>query len=136
MKSLIKTHKKTQKILTYSCHLLRFGSCGIKILSDLRFTTEQITSLNRFLLKKLKDLSGSSKKLKFWSFLQTNRTLTKLSLESRMGKGKRPIYTEVLFLRKGSIILEFNNLKGQQLKEIYYLVEKQLSVKLKLVLKK
>ena len=68
--------------------------------------------------------------------LQLNRTLTKLSLESRMGKGKGPIYTKVLFLEKGSIIYEFENLKFQQIKEIYEFFKKYMSVKVVLVRKK
>lgn len=130
-----KTHKKLFKNLTYSFHLLKFGSFGFKILSDLRLTTEQINSLERSLVKKLRSLSGQTKKYKIWSHTQTNKTLTKLSLESRMGKGKGPIYTEVLFLKKGSMIYEFKNLTNQQIREVFTFIKKQISVKLLLVSK-
>lgn len=59
-----KTHKKTPKNLTYSRHLLKFGSYGFKMLSDLRLTKEQVNSLERALVKKLKYLSSPSKKAK------------------------------------------------------------------------
>ena len=131
-----KTHKLIPKNLTYSCHLLRFGSCGFKVLSDLQLNQEQINSMNRFLNKKIKNASNYSKKVKIWTFLNPNKTLTKLSLESRMGKGKGAIYTEALFIKKGSIIYEFNNLKFSQIKEIFNTIKKQVSVESKLIYKK
>lgn len=130
-----KTHKKSFKNLTYSFHLLKFGSFGFKILSDLRLTTEQRNSLERSLVKKLRSFSSQTKKYKIWSHTQTNKTLTKLSLESRMGKGKGLIYTEVLFLKKGSMIYEFKNLTNQQIREVFNFIRKQISVKLLLVSK-
>ena len=136
MKILKKTHKLNTKNLTYSRHLLKFGTYGLKVLSDLHLTKDQIVSIERNLTKKLKDLSSATSKLKFWSFLQVNKTLTKLSLESRMGKGKGPIHTEVLYIKKGTLIYEFNILKSQQVREIYFLVEKYISVKLKLISRK
>lgn len=130
-----KTHNKLKKNLTCSRHLLRFGSFGLKVLSDFRLTKEQIVVLERSLIKKLKSFSHYSKNSKVWSFIQPNKTLTKLSLESRMGKGKGPIYTEVLFLKKGSIIYEFKNLTFQQNQEFFNFVKNQISVKLALVSK-
>lgn len=91
--------------------------------------------LERSLVKKLKSFSHHSKNYKVWLTIQPNKTLTKLSLESRMGKGKGPIYTEVLFLKKGSIIYEFKNLTFQQTKEFFNFVKNQISVKLSLVSK-
>ena len=133
---MIKTHKLIVKNLTYSRHLLKFGSYGLKVLSDLRLNKEQIESLNRSLQRKVKTLSNYSKKIKIWDFLQPNKTLTKLSLESRMGKGKGSIYTEVLFMKKGSIIYEFDNMKSSQVIEIFNFIKKQFSVEVKLINKK
>ena len=130
-----KTHKKISKNLTYSFHLLKFGSVGFKILSDLRLTREQINSLERALTKKLRSFSSQTKKYKIWSHTQTNKTLTKLSLESRMGKGKGSVYTEVLFFKKGSIVYEFKNITNQQIREVFNFIKKQISVKLLLVSK-
>ena len=64
MKDILKTHKPTYKKLTYSCHLLKFGSFGIKVLQDVRLTTEQITSIERFLQKTLKKVLTPSKRCK------------------------------------------------------------------------
>jgi len=131
-----KTHKKTSKTLTSNCHLLRFGSCGFKLLNSVRLETEQLNSLKRSLTKKLKNLSSHSKDYKLWILLKPNKTLTKLSLESRMGKGKGAIYTEAVFLKKGTIIYEFQNLSPQQISEVLCFSKKQLSVNLTLIQKK
>ena len=131
-----KSHKKISSSLTYSNHLLKFGSCGFKVISALRLTKEELVSLERIVVKKLKNLSSTSKNYKFWNLLKPNQSLTKLNLESRMGKGKGAIYTEVLFLKGGSIIYEFQNIAKQEIKELLHLINKQLSVKLILILKK
>lgn len=131
-----KTHKKIPKTLTSNRYLLKFGSYGFKILSNLCLRKDQILSLEKNLLKKLKNTSSQSKTYKLWSLLKTNKTLTKLNLESRMGKGKGAIYTEVLFLKKGTIIYEFENLNKQQVKGICQFIKKQLSTNLFFVVKK
>lgn len=130
-----KTHKKISKNLTYSRHLLKSGYFGFKVLSDFRLTTEQYASLERFLKWNLKNLVNYSKECKVWTFIQFNKTLTKLSLESRMGKGKGSVYTEVLFLKKGSIIYEFKNITYQQIREVFNLVKKKIPAKLLLISK-
>ena len=133
---LKKTYKKKLNRLSHSKHLLKTGSYGIKILSNLRLTEKQMMSLERILKVKLKELSIQFQKTKVWVNIQLNRTLTKLSLESRMGKGKGSIYTKVLFIEKGSIIYEFKNIKIQQMKETYTFFKKYVPCKLVLVRKK
>lgn len=131
-----KTHTNINKTLTNSNHLLKFGSHGLKISSNLRLTKNQLICLDRSLLKKLKNLDTQIKNYKLWSFITLNKTLTKQPLESRMGKGKGNILTEVVFLRKGSIIYEFQNIKVQSIKEIFSFFKKYLPSKLILVYKK
>lgn len=131
-----KLHKKIPKKLTYTCHSLKFGSYGVKILKTVRLTREQLDSLNRTITKKLNCLFNYSKKYKWWVLIQLNSTLTKLSLESRMGKGKGLVYTKVVFLKKGSIIYEFQNIKLQQAEKIFYLIKMQLGINLALVIRK
>lgn len=131
-----KTHKKIPKTTTSNCYLLKFGSYGFKLLDSIRLENEQLNSLERSLLKKLKNLSNYSKEYKLWTLLKPNKTLTKLNLESRMGKGKGAIYTEALFLKKGTIIYEFENLTFQQILEVFECIKKQLSVDLVLIWKK
>lgn len=131
-----KTHINPTKILTNSNHVLKWGSHGFKLLTNLRLTKDQLISLERLLNQKIKSLNNSSKKSKFWVFILLNKTLTKQPLESRMGKGKGSILTEVVFLRKGSIIYEFTNMNLQQIKQLFYFFKKYLPAKLLLVTKK
>lgn len=67
--------------------------------------------------------------------MHLNKTLTKLSLEARMGKGKGSVYTRVLFLKKGSVIYEFKNIKNQQIQEVFNLLKKYFSTKIILIKK-
>jgi hypothetical protein len=53
-----------------------------------------------------------------------------------MGKGKGAILTEIVLLRKGSIVYEFENIKFQQIKEIFLFFTKYLSSKVLLISKK
>jgi ribosomal protein L16/L10AE len=59
-----KTYLNATKSLTNSNHLLKFGSYGFKLLSNLRLTEEQMVALRRLLLKKLKNLESCSKTYK------------------------------------------------------------------------
>ena len=131
-----KTHKKTTNTLSYYNHLLKEGSYGFKIMSNLRLTEKQVIALERNLKTKLKKSLIQSRRPKIWTNMQLNKTLTKLNLESRMGKGKGSIYTKVIFLKKGSMIYEFANINSQQIKEVYIYLKNHVSVKLKLVDKK
>ena len=134
--SLKKTHKTKIKNLSYSNHLLKIGSYGFKILSNLRLTEKQKLNLERILKTKLKKMFNPLSKYKVASNLTFNKTLTKLSLESRMGKGKGSVYTKVLYLKKGTIIYELSNLKYLQIKELLTFIEKYLQTNLLLVQKK
>lgn len=134
--ALKKTHKKIIHNLNYQNHLLKTGSYGFKIMSNFRLTEKQIISLERTLKTKLKKLSIQGQRPKTLENLEPNKTLTKLSLESRMGKGKGSIYTKALFLKKGSIICEFINIGPQQVNEVHRFFKKYISVGLKLVYRK
>ena len=131
-----KTHINPSKMLANSRHLLKFGHYGFKILTNTRLTSLQLTSLNRILNRKLKSLPTRTKNYKLWFFSAPNKTLTKLNLESRMGKGKGSIFTEAVFLKKGTIIYEFQNIKYQQIVEVFEFFNNHLSAKLMLVSRK
>ena len=131
-----KTHINPTIILTNSNHILKYGSYGFKILTNLKLTKNHLISIERILSKKLKSLSNYSNGFKFWTLISLNKTLTRLPLESRMGKGKGAILTVVVFLRKGSIIYEFKNLNSQQIKQIFSFLSKYISAKSLLISKK
>nr|UVF63038.1 ribosomal protein L16 [Synarthrophyton patena] len=128
-----KSHKNFSKTLTYSRHLLKFGSIGFKAMSEGTITKEHIFSIERSLQQKLKILTHNSKNTKIWCLLYTNKVVTKLGLESRMGKGKGSVYTESVFIKPGCIIYEFKNITLQNSLELLNFVKKQFFLDLALV---
>nr|UAT97991.1 ribosomal protein L16 [Ahnfeltia plicata] len=129
-----KTHNKYPSKIGYSRHFLRFGQFGIKATSSGRLTEEQLNSLDRSLIKKLKEVSNGNKNFKLWSLLSTNLSLTKLSSESRMGKGKGSVYTHALFVKPGFILFEFSGLSRHQVLDIIDFIKNKISLKIILVL--
>ena len=132
---LKKIHRTPKKTLSYCNHLLKTGSYGFKIMSNIQITEKQATSIERILKSRLKKFSIQLQKVKLWKKINLNKTLTKLSLESRMGKGKGSVYTKVLFLKKGSIMYEFKNIKNQQIMEVFNTLKKYFPGKIILVKK-
>ena len=61
---LKKTHKKKLKSFSHFNHLLKNGSYGFKITSNLRLTENQLVSMERILKSKLKKLSVQFQKSK------------------------------------------------------------------------
>ena len=134
---LKKTHTpRNTRTLTCSNHLLKFGSCGFKVLTTIRLTKQQLESLDRILIRKIKSLIGHSKNYRIWSLITPNKTLTKLSPESRMGKGKGSVFTEAAFLKKGTVLYEFKNIKHLQILEVFNFFKKHVQPKLVLIFKK
>nr|AHX02519.1 ribosomal protein L16 [Schizymenia dubyi] len=123
---LKKTHNRYSLKSGQANSILRFGKYGIKVITFGRLTKEQLESILWILLKKLKFLSNNKKTFKFWNLLILNSTLTKLSSESRMGKGKGAIYTTALFIKPGTIIFEFDNISMYQMLNIFKFMQKLL----------
>ena len=134
---LKKTHVPHKiRTLARSNHLLKFGSYGFKVLVTTRLTEQQFDSLDRILVRKIKSLMGHSKNYKIWSLTVFDKTLTKLSLESRMGKGKGAVSAKVAFLKKGTVLYEFKNIKYLQILEVFNFFKKHVQPKLVLIFKK
>lgn len=131
-----KSHNKYPKNLVYNRHILKFGNIGFKITSKLVLTKEQIYSLNKALQQKLNNLTFNSKSYKFWCLLATNEFVTKLNLESRMGKGKGSVYTESVFVKPGCIIYELQNVSEYHVLELFVFLKKQVPASLILIKEK
>lgn len=121
-----KSHKKYSKFLTRTKHTLKFGNYGLKLIYPIMLTQKQLFMLETLVWKFLKKVDIFSNNLKFWNLISTNIFLTKLSLESRMGKGKGTIYTEAVFLKGGTIIFEFKNIKKSSLQELLLFLKKRM----------
>lgn len=131
-----KSHNKYSKNLMYNRHLLKFGSVGFKITSRVSLTKDRLFYLNVAFQKKVNSLTFNSKNYKLWCLLSTNETITKLNLESRMGKGKGSIYTEGVFIRPGCIIYELQNVSDYHVLELFAFLKKQIAGNLVLVKEK
>lgn len=131
--------KKTHNIysLKYvsanSSSIIRYGRFGIKVTSFGRLTETQLNSLNRFITSSLKKNTNNKKNIKVWNFVMFNIALTKLNSESRMGKGKGSIYSKAVFLKPGTIILEFSGISRQHAMKLFCLVKKKISFKISLI---
>lgn len=129
MRIIRNTHNKYSRKGNKKFHFLRYGTFGIKTISCGRITEEKWKNLDRTLRRKFKIILGS-KKIKIWSPVEFNCSLTKLSPESRMGKGKGSIYAKSKFLKSGTLLFECSRLSKQYRKEVLYFVQKRLSLKL------
>nr|QJH88462.1 ribosomal protein L16 [Pterocladia lucida] len=127
-----KTHNKYSQKGKKVFNFLQSGVFGIKALSYGVITTEKWEFIDRALQRKFKLLIGL-KKNKTWGLIELNNSLTRLSLESRMGKGKGSIYTRSKFIKPGMLLFEFSNLPESYRDEIFEFIEKKIALKLKIV---
>ena len=86
----------------------------------------------RAVQRKFKLTLGHKKNMIF-SSSEFNDSLTKLSLESRMGKGKGSVYIKSKFFKPGTLLLEFTKLPKQYENELFTFIQKKIKLKLKLV---
>nr|WCH57656.1 ribosomal protein L16 [Hypnea sp.] len=128
-----KTHNKYNYKFKQSNHILRKGNYGIKSITFGRLTENQLNSLYRIFLKNSKKFGVSRKSSKIWNFIILNLNLTKLSSESRMGKGKGAIYTKAFFCKPGDIIFEFEAYSGQHAFNIFLKIKKCCNLNLVLI---
>ena len=135
----MKIIKKTQNLYslkyTQINQVIKFGNFAIKITSFGRLTENQLNSLERFLLIFLKKNSSNDKNIKVWNLVKFNASLTKLSSESRMGKGKGSIYTKAVFFKPGTILFEFAGVTDQEIFKVFKFIKKKLPFKSILVKK-
>lgn len=129
-----KSHNNYLPSLAYSKHILKFGTVGFKAVSSGYLTKEQLDSITWTLKKKLKTLVNN-RTPKVWSLIVLNKTLTCLNAESRMGKGKGMVYTQVAFIKPGFILFEFSNISKSQILEIFKFIKKRISIKITLIYK-
>nr|YP_009445902.1 ribosomal protein L16 [Betaphycus gelatinus]ATX68843.1 ribosomal protein L16 [Betaphycus gelatinus] len=129
-----KTHNNYRLICKHSCHVLKYGNQGIKVSSFGRLTNVQINSLNRCVLKIIRKFKNK-KSIKLWNLVLLNFNLTKLSSESRMGKGKGAVFSKAVFIRPGNIIFEFEGVSLQQTLLILSSLKKLSHLKLSIVKK-
>nr|YP_011017729.1 ribosomal protein L16 [Heterosiphonia pulchra]WQF69552.1 ribosomal protein L16 [Heterosiphonia pulchra] len=127
-----KTHNKYKNQLNYTNHLIKFGSLGLKSKSYFLLSKSKYILLYDLVLKKIKQIVPNQK-VKIWKLIVFNKSLTKLPLESRMGKGKGSIYETANFIKPGIILFEFLGLSKENLIEINLVLKNKIGQKFLLV---
>ena len=122
-----KSFKKTSKT-----DVLCYGYYGIKSCQLSKLTSKNLDFLKKSLEKHFSFFS-QKKKTKIWSKVVTNLTYTKISSESRMGKGKGSVIGEFSFIRPGQVIFEVEKIPLSLMKKVFVKVCKQFSFKVKLI---
>nr|YP_009131061.1 ribosomal protein L16 [Asparagopsis taxiformis]AHX02397.1 ribosomal protein L16 [Asparagopsis taxiformis] len=131
MKNIKKSYIRYSLSLNQSRHIIRLGCFGIKSLSFGILNKNQLISIERSLIQKIK--SFNIKSFKVWNLLLLNLNLTKLSSESRMGKGKGSVYTQAAYIKPGMILFEFQGLTRQQMCEVFKFIKKKVSFNIILI---
>lgn len=122
-----KSFKKTNKTNVLCC-----GYYGIKSCQSSKLTLKNVNFLKKFLEKQFSFVL-QKKKIKIWNKIVTSLTTTKISSESRMGKGKGSVVGEFSFIRPGQIIFEVEKIPLSLMKKVFIKICKQLSFKVKLI---
>lgn len=105
-----KQHNKYPNSYEYRKNTLRFGEKGLKVINSHKITEDQFSKMS----KNLKKALSSSSHVKWWCRVHINSTATKLSQESRMGKGKGSINHNYAYVKAGCVLYEFSDLTSYQ----------------------
>nr|ANH09498.1 ribosomal protein L16 [Coeloseira compressa] len=127
-----KHHKSIPNSINQSNHLLTFGNFGIKSLFFMKISDHQLKTIEWLILQETKFVTGK-KSIKFWCFIHLNKNLTKLNLESRMGKGKGNFYSKVCFIKPGKILFEFDKISYVNMLKLFDRIKNQFPGKIILV---
>jgi large subunit ribosomal protein L16 len=106
---------------------LSFGNTGIKILNSCRISANQLETLRKTLLKKIKNRG------KIWIRVFPNLPVTSKPAEVRMGKGKGNISYWCSPIYAGRILFEIQGISLSLNKEIIKISKNKLPVSVKLI---
>nr|YP_009114063.1 ribosomal protein L16 [Hildenbrandia rubra]AHB62126.1 ribosomal protein L16 [Hildenbrandia rubra] len=129
-----KTFSRSPKTFSKKHSNLRFGYYGIKSCEFTKIKSSRLVYLFRFLEKHIK-LVITSKKIRVWNRVTINFTLTKLSSEARMGKGKGAIVDHFTYIKPGQILFELEKIKAQYWVRIFLKMQHRIGLKIKPVTK-
>nr|YP_010338867.1 ribosomal protein L16 [Bangia atropurpurea]UNJ18834.1 ribosomal protein L16 [Bangia atropurpurea] len=130
-------HKQIKKNINQTRHILKKGQFGLRSLEYIRVDSIQIDNLKRLIQKELKSLVKNTNlgKIKVWFYLLPNSPVTKLSPETRMGKGKGPIIGYCCYIRPGQLLFETANLPKIKTLELSSKIKNSLSFKVQSLFK-
>lgn len=109
---------------------LIYGSYGLKALSSTWITSNQISTMQKFLTKNLK------KNDLFWIKLFPDKPVTARSKESRMGSGKGAVSFWVAPVKAGNVFLEIDKQISSELAcKLFKALSYKLPMKVKMISK-
>jgi large subunit ribosomal protein L16 len=106
---------------------LAFGTLGIKAMKSMRLKIEQLESVRKALMKKLKG------KGKIWIRVFPQLCVTVKPVETRMGKGKGSVNYWCAQINAGRLLLEFAGVSMSLDKEILKISANKLPMPVKLI---
>lgn len=93
---------------------LNYGFIGLKAINSGFLNKFQIETIRKNILNK------TNRKIKIWINLNFNKSITKKSLNSRMGSGKGKHYNYVASVKAGSIFFE---IAGNNKKLLFFILK-------------
>jgi len=123
-----KLRKFRLKGIKISNKRLYFGFYGLISLETGRINSDIFKSVRDIVNRKIKLKGG-----KFWFYINKTIPVSKLSIGTRMGKGKGNISKYVSFVRKGQILCELSTKKKKNAFDILRIVASKLPVKSKII---
>jgi ribosomal protein L16/L10AE len=111
--------------------MLNFGSLGFVSLDTKFINISQIKSIKFFINRYLK--LKNFKKYKLWDLTNFSYPCFQKSKHARMGKGKGKFLEFKYYVKRGSIIFEFDNISKILFKNLYNFLRKKVSFRIKLV---
>mmetsp|Transcript_11506 Transcript_11506/g.23415 ORF Transcript_11506/g.23415 Transcript_11506/m.23415 type:complete len:191 (-) Transcript_11506:2033-2605(-) len=123
-------------------HVVRFGTYGIQAQGPfpkqdfMKFTAKQIEAVRRALSKKLKPDGGggrSRRNVKVWMRIFPDRPCTRLTPESRMGKGKGDVDHFAAAVRPGQVIIEFGSAPRKVVEDAFKYAADRIPFRVRLV---
>lgn len=135
--NLTRQHKILRKNINQTAHLIKRGEFGLRSLEYKQVDIKQIDSTKKIIQKaiKLLEKKTNSGKIKVWFYFFPNKAVTKLSPETRMGKGKGPIVSKCCYVRPGQLLFELANLSKPKALQLISCVTNSLSFKTQSLLK-
>lgn len=105
-------HKIIKKNVNHTNHLIKRGEFGLRSLEYKQVDIKQIESIKKNLQREIKRIEKKTNlgKIKLWFYMFPTKAITKLSPETRMGKGKGPIVSKCCYVRPGQLLFELSNL--------------------------
>nr|QKZ95169.1 ribosomal protein L16 [Pyropia pulchra] len=130
--NLTRQHKvKKKKNINQTSHIIKRGQFGLRSLEYKQVDIKQVNNIKIKMLKEIKAMEKKNNlgKIKVWFYMKPQHAVTKLSPETRMGKGKGPIISHCCYVRPGQLLFELSNLSKFRAYELVSFVENSFSFK-------